>query len=120
VLRRFARFLAPGGRMFIAVPNAHSLHRLIGHEAGLLADMHTLGEGDIALGHRRYFDPGSIKALVEACGLRVVGTAGLMLKPVTTAQMASLALSPQVLEAMDRVGEAWPNLCNGIFLEARP
>ena len=35
ILRRFRQFLAPGGRCFIAVPNAESLHRRFGHEACL-------------------------------------------------------------------------------------
>ena len=120
VLRRFCRFLAPGGRMMVAVPNADSLHRLIGHAAGLLPDVHDLSAADVALGHRRYFDPRSLEALLAACGLEVVGRAGLMLKPLTTAQLASLGLDANVVDAMDEVGFGLPEICNAIFVEARP
>lgn len=120
VLKRFRQFLAPGGRMMISVPNADSLHRLIGHAAGLLTDVHDLSPADVALGHRRYFDPRSLDALLATCGLEVVGRAGLMLKPLTSAQLASLQLDPKIVEAMDEVGFGLPEICNAIFLEARP
>jgi SAM-dependent methyltransferase len=119
VLRRFAKFLAPGGRLMVAVPNARSLHRMIGHQAGLLSDVHNLSPADLALGHRRYFDPDSLAALMAECGLQVVGRAGLMLKPLTTAQLASMNFSPEILRAMDEVGFDLPDICNAIFLEAR-
>lgn len=119
VLRRFAGFLAPEGRLMVAVPNARSLHRLIGHEAGLLEDVHNLSEADLALGHRRYFDPVSLETLMSECGLEVVGRAGLMLKPLTTAQLATLDLTPEIIRAMDEIGFGLPDVCNAIFLEAR-
>ncbi|WP_267226279.1 class I SAM-dependent methyltransferase [Dyella silvae] len=119
VLRRFREFLAPEGRMMIAVPNAHSLHRLIGYSAGLMKDLHTLSEADIALGHRRYFDPAQLDELLQSCGLEVVGRAGLMLKPLTTSQLKSLSLDERVLSAMNEVGYALPEICNGIFVEVR-
>jgi SAM-dependent methyltransferase len=119
VLRRFREFLAPQGRMMIAVPNAHSLHRLIGQSAGLMEDLHALSEADVALGHRRYFDPSQLEELLRSCGLDVVGRAGLMLKPLTTAQLKLLNLGERVLSAMNEVGYALPDICNGIFIEAR-
>ncbi|WP_266183411.1 class I SAM-dependent methyltransferase [Dyella humicola] len=120
VLQRFKSFLAPGGRMMIAVPNAFSLHRLIGQRAGLMDDLHSLSEADRALGHRRYFDPAQLDALISAAGLDIIGRAGLMLKPFTTGQMDSLQLSDKVREAMDQIGFDLPDICNGLFVEARP
>ncbi|MDH5766293.1 MAG: class I SAM-dependent methyltransferase, partial [Gammaproteobacteria bacterium] len=46
ILNHFKKYIAPNGRCFIAVPNAESLHRRFGHEAGLLPDMSVLGSGD--------------------------------------------------------------------------
>ena len=120
ILRRFQSFLAPGGRMMIAVPNAYSLHRLIGRRAGLLDDLHALSDADRALGHRRYFDPSLLDALLDDCGLEVVGRAGLMLKPFTTSQLASLGLDERIRTAMIEVGFHLPEICNGLFVEARP
>jgi len=119
IIRRFRSFLAPSGRMMISTPNATSLHRLIGHEAGLLGDLHALSAADVALGHRHYFDSKQLQSMVERCGMRVVSRAGLMLKPFMTSQLASLNLSESVVDAMTEVGYSLPDVCNGIFIEAQ-
>src|SRR5262249_55332674 len=56
IVRQYTEYLGPNGRFFIAVPNARSLHRLIGHEAGLLDNLYRLSAEDLQLGHQRYFD----------------------------------------------------------------
>jgi SAM-dependent methyltransferase len=115
---RYAGFLAPGGLLAIAVPNARSLHRLVGHRAGLLDDLYRLSEHDIALGHRRYFDLDSLRRLVEGAGLRVGACEGILLKCLTTSQLARLDLGPRVLEAFCEVGTGFPEIANAIYLEA--
>ena len=87
IVRRFKQFLKPGGFIGMAVPNARSLHRLIGHEAGLLDDVYKLSAEDRQLGHKRYFDLESFKRLAESEGLTVCRARGIMMKPVTTRQL---------------------------------
>lgn len=120
VLRHFRQFIAPGGRCFVAVPNAESLHRRFGHAAGLLPDIAVLGAGDLALGHRRSFNLGSMRELLAACGYRVLREEGIFLKPLTTGQLLSLDLSPAILEGMCQVGVDYPELCAGLLFEAMP
>lgn len=117
ILRRFTRFLAPGGSIFIAVPNAESLHRRFGHAAGMLADMTTLSKSDLEFGHQRYFTLETLKFLVQSCGLTVVKTEGLLLKPITTRQMVDLHLDNRILQAMLKVGVDYPELCNAILMQ---
>jgi SAM-dependent methyltransferase len=118
LVRRYAGFLAPGGFLAIAVPNARSLHRLVGHRAGLLDDLYRLSEHDLALGHRRYFDLETLRGLVEEAGLRVSACEGILLKCLTTDQLSRLGLGPRVLEAFCEVGAAYPEIANAIYLEA--
>jgi 2-polyprenyl-3-methyl-5-hydroxy-6-metoxy-1,4-benzoquinol methylase len=118
IVRRFTRFLQPGGVIGMAVPNARSLHRLIGHEAGLLQDMYALSEHDRALGHKRYFDLHSFRELAQAQGLVVKRARGIMLKPVTTSQLAALNLPESVMTALCKVGDALPDVANGMYIEA--
>ena len=118
VLGRMQQFLAPGGRIFIAVPNARSLHRLLGHEAGLLKDMYALSSSDLALGHKRYFDLETISALVRDAGFKIIATEGLLLKPFTTAQLNTLNLPPAVWQALLKVSAVYPEISNAIYLEA--
>jgi SAM-dependent methyltransferase len=118
LLRRYGRFLAPGGLLAIAVPNARSLHRLVGQRAGLLADLFQLSEHDLALGHRRYFDLDSLRRLVLDAGLRVAACEGILLKCLPTGQLARLGLGAGVLEAFCEIGAGYPEIANAIYLEA--
>jgi len=118
ILRRYREFLAPGGVLFVAVPNARSLHRLLGQAAGLMPDVYTLSPSDLALGHKRYFDTASITAMVRDSGYRVDQVHGLMLKPLTTGQIQSLKLGRNFDEALIEVGYALPEITNGVLIEA--
>lgn len=118
ILRRFRGFLKPQGMLFTAVPNARSLHRLLGHSAGFLPDLYALSPSDRALGHKRYFDAGSFRSLVEESGYVVTQQSGLVLKPLTTAQLQSLSLDPLIEQAFIDVGYPLPDICNGIMLVA--
>ncbi len=117
ILQRYARMLAPGGSIFIAVPNAQSLHRRIGHAAGMLPDLTQLSAADLAFGHRRYFTLESLRSLVRAAGLVELRTEGLLLKPVTTQQLLDLQLDERVLQGMLDVGVDYPELSNSILMQ---
>jgi SAM-dependent methyltransferase len=117
VLNRLHQFLAPGGRIFIAVPNACSLHRLIGHKAGLLEDMYALSPSDLALGHKRYFDLQTLSGLVRDTGFKIGKVEGLFLKPFTTSQLSSLDLSPAIWQALLEVSTGYPEISNAIYIE---
>jgi len=118
VIRRFKGFLKPDGFIGMAVPNARSLHRLIGHEAGLLDDMYALSAEDRKLGHKRYFDLGSFSRLAESEGLRVRRARGIMMKPVTTRQLDALHLSDDVRGALFAVADELPAISNALYIEA--
>ncbi len=117
ILRRFKKFLAPGGRCFIAVPNAQSLHRRIGKEAGFLDDVMALGSGDLALGHRRLYSVDTLTREAESCGYRVVNMEGIFLKPFSTAQLQTLRLPPSVLRALCALGVGYPELSCALLAE---
>jgi len=120
VLKRYAGFLAPGGVVAIAVPNARSLHRLVGQRAGLLEDLYALSEHDIALGHRRYFDRERLAELVAGAGLRVLCCEGILIKPLTTGQLKRLELGERVMRAFCDVAQGYPDIANALYLEAGP
>ncbi|WP_202844367.1 class I SAM-dependent methyltransferase [Luteimonas saliphila] len=119
ILRRFRKFLSPDGLLFVSVPNARSLHRLLGQAAGLMPDIYALSQSDRELGHKRYFDTQSFTKLVEDCGYRVTARHGLMLKPLTTSQIHSLGMGSELDQALIEVGYGLPDISNGILIEAR-
>lgn len=119
IVNCFKEFLNDNGTMYISVPNARSLHRLIGHEAGLLDDIYQLSPQDYELGHKRYFDLNKIKNIVNESGLRVVRSKGLMLKPITGAQINELGWNSNIINALMKIGLDYPEISNCMYLEAK-
>ena len=119
VVSRFKDLLIPGGCIFLAVPNALSVHRQLGHIAGFLEDPYKLSPADLQLGHKRYFDVGSFTQLVMDAGLSVSAIKGIMFKPFTTKQLQSLSLSEDIVSAMYQFAVGYPDLSNSIYIEAR-
>lgn len=118
LIAKFAAYLKPGGTVFFAVPNARSVHRLIGHSAGMLDDLYRLSNSDLELGHLRYFDLESLISTILRAGLKIVKKEGIYLKPFSTSQLKSLALPEEVQAALFKVGRDYPEITNAIYVEA--
>jgi 2-polyprenyl-3-methyl-5-hydroxy-6-metoxy-1,4-benzoquinol methylase len=118
ILRKFRKLLKPEGLLFVAVPNARSLHRLLGHSAGVLKDLYALSQYDLELGHKRYFDSKTIAQLIHESGYTILEEFGLVLKPLTTSQLLQLALDTRIENALIEVGYENPDIANGILLVA--
>lgn len=119
ILKRFRQYLKASGRLYIAVPNAKSLHRRFGVASGILKDFNQLSEYDIAAGHNRYYDMDSISRDILQSGYHITKMEGIFIKPFTTAQLKVLDLPEEVLSGMLRVGIDFPDISNSILLEAR-
>lgn len=117
VLRHFRQFMAPGGRMFVTVPNAEVLNRRLGHLAGLLPDMQELSAHDLLLGHKRYYTVKSLQQDIELAGYQIKRLEGIYLKPLTTSQMISLNLGEHVIQALCLAALDYPELSCGILAE---
>jgi SAM-dependent methyltransferase len=117
VIRRFRQFLAPGGKLFVAVPNAEVLNRRLGHLAGMLPDMKALSAHDLQLGHRRYYTVTTLSQDIVTAGYTIDRIEGIYLKPFTTSQVMSLGLNDCVLDALCQVGVGYPELCCGILAQ---
>lgn len=118
ILSHYKGMLKKNGDLFIAVPNARSLHRILGYHAGLLDDLYQLSDADLNLGHKRYFDLERIKNLIMDSGLIIRKLEGIYLKPFTTDQIAKLHLSNDISRALFKIGVHYPELSNAIFVEA--
>lgn len=108
------RHLRPGGQVHVTVPNPRSLHRLVGIEMGLLADTGAVGERAQSLETLRTLDAPVLEALAASVGLAVVHRAGVMLKPLPNAQMATLA--PELIEGLLAAARHAPDLCAMTYL----
>jgi len=119
ILRRFRANLRPGGRLYVAVPNAKSLNRRLGLAMGKIADIYELNANDHALGHQRQFCRDTLKALLQAEGYRITWEEGIYLKPLPLGYMQTMPEFEENLQAMCEVGVDFPDLCVGLLMEVR-
>lgn len=119
ILDRFKKFLAPGGRLFVAVPNAKSLNRRLGLELGIIDEIYNLNENDLALGHQRQFCRETLKSLLFEHGFKADWEEGIYLKPLPLACLQQLPRFHDNLQAMLEVGVDFPDLCVGLLMEVR-
>lgn len=117
VLRSVRNWLAPGGVVFGAVPNARSLHRQAAVMMGLLAREDELNETDRHHGHRRVFDPESFRHVFVAAGLRVDVFGGYWLKPLSNRQLET-NWTQAMLDAFMQLGERYPDIAGEIYVVA--
>jgi 2-polyprenyl-3-methyl-5-hydroxy-6-metoxy-1,4-benzoquinol methylase len=117
ILVRVGRWLRPEGKIFAAVPNAHSIHRQAAVIMGLLTHEEALNELDVHHGHRRVFNPESFRAAFSEAGLKVVTFGGYWLKPVSNKQIETQWDSSMV-EAFMQLGERFPDIAGEIYIVA--
>ena len=120
IVSRYKKFLNPGGRVFIAVPNAKSLNRRLGLELGIIDDIYGLNANDLAQGHKRQFCGDTLKQLLVGNGYRIVSEEGIYLKPLPLSVLQTLPDFDANLQAMLKVGIDYPDLCVALLMEAAP
>jgi 2-polyprenyl-3-methyl-5-hydroxy-6-metoxy-1,4-benzoquinol methylase len=118
ILLRAHSWLKKDGVVVITVPNAGSLHRMVGVAMGMLPDIHSFSPGDIALGHRRVYDRSLLRKDVEAAGFQCGLLTGVVLKPLSNAQMDSW--TPELRSAYFALGEKLPDQACVLLAIAHP
>jgi 2-polyprenyl-3-methyl-5-hydroxy-6-metoxy-1,4-benzoquinol methylase len=117
MLRKAKEWLSKNGRIFIAVPNAGSLHRQVGVKLGILEYPHSLSKQDKILGHFRVYYPDEVRRHVRQAGYRIEKFGGLMVKPLSNRQIAS-QWSNELIDAFFALSEDFPELCSEIYIVA--
>ena len=111
------QWLALGGRVLAAVPNARSIHRQAAVIMGLLTAEDAMNELDRHHGHRRVFNPESFRACFTQAGYRICFFGGYWLKPVSNQQILD-SWTPQMLDAFMRLGERYPDIAAEVYVIA--
>ncbi len=114
VLRCAKRWLKRSGVLLVDVPNANSIHRLVGVKMGLLKSITSLNEGDIRIGHRRVYTISALEQDIQTAGLRVKKIGGVFLKPVSNTQIEK-TWSPEMVEGFYELGQDIPELASEIY-----
>jgi len=90
ILKKVRNYLDKDGSIFLAVPNANSVHRIIAVRMGLIRDSTELSDNDKNVGHRRVYTLELLRNQIEGTGLRVKKEGFVGFKPLTLKQMANL------------------------------
>jgi 2-polyprenyl-3-methyl-5-hydroxy-6-metoxy-1,4-benzoquinol methylase len=117
LLARTRGWLAPSGAVYVAVPNARSIHRQAAVLMSLLETEHSFNEADAHHGHRRVYDPETLRADISAAGLRVSIFGGYWLKPLSNEQIEA-HWSAEMLDAFMALGERYPDTAAELYVVA--
>jgi len=105
LIKHIRNFLKPvTGRLHITVPNAMSIHRMLGKEMGMLKDETELNIHDIQVGHQRVYTTKLMSEHIDNANLEIVDQDGIILKTLSNVQMNAL---------MDAYGQ---KLTDGLFV----
>lgn len=120
VLARAKELLAPGGRVFLVVPNGNAPSRQIAVKMGLLPYNTALTEADIKHGHRRTYTFDTLERDARDAGLSVRARGGVFFKPLANFQFEQLmggeVISDAYMEGCYQLGMQYPDLCASIYL----
>ena len=114
VLRSLGSLLAPGGFIFLAVPNSRSIHRQAGVLLGQLEFEESMSPLDHAHGHRRVYNPETLRHDIRRAGLQLGHFGGFWLKAYANAQIQTLTRAED-LRAYFRLGERYPDIAAELY-----
>lgn len=121
VLSRINReWLAPGGRFFVACPNANAPSRQIAVLMGLITHNAAVTPAEAEHGHRITYSLDTLERDTAAAGLDVIHRSGIFFKALANFQwdrlMQTDIISPEYLDGCYALGQRYPDLCSSIYL----
>jgi 2-polyprenyl-3-methyl-5-hydroxy-6-metoxy-1,4-benzoquinol methylase len=114
LLIRAKDWLAPGGRIFIGVPNGNSFHRLAAVKMGLLQYPCQLNSKDIELGHRRVYTPETFQIEIEKSSLSILEIGGVYFKPLSNSQIQK-NWTEEMIQGFYELGKSFPKNAAEIY-----
>jgi 2-polyprenyl-3-methyl-5-hydroxy-6-metoxy-1,4-benzoquinol methylase len=120
LLRRIGSWLTPGGRLFVAVPNAYAASRQIAVAMGLIPYATAVTDGEARHGHCRTYCKETLQGDVGAAGLRIVDEGGILFKPLANFQfdraLKDKIVGDDYLNGCFELGKTYPELCASIYV----
>lgn len=120
LLRAISMVMRPEALLHVNVPNAGSLHRQLAKAMGLIGDLRQMSARNIQLQQHRVYSLDTLRADLDAVGLRSTRHGGILLKPFTHGQMQAVIASvgDHILPGLGKLGEEFPELASEIFVDA--
>jgi 2-polyprenyl-3-methyl-5-hydroxy-6-metoxy-1,4-benzoquinol methylase len=107
------KWLRPGGKLHIIVPNANSLHRRVAYHMGLIKDVHELSDRDRLLKHERVFDKDILYDEIQENGFKITHWEGIFLKPLPNSMM--MKFNNDIIKGFNGISNELPDYCAHIY-----
>lgn len=119
VLAKIKGWLAPGGRLFVAVPNANALSRQIAVRMGLIAHNSAVTPAEKEHGHRITYSMDVLLHHLRAAGLSIIHEGGVLVKPLANFQfdkaLAAGIVDEKYLDGCFELGKLYPDFCASLY-----
>ena len=120
ILRKARSWLAPSGRLLLAVPNANALSRQIAVQMGWVEFNAAVTPAEAQHGHRRTYSMDTLLSQVRKAGLQVVARGGVVVKALANFQfdkaIAEGIVDEAYLDACNELGKTYPDLCASLYV----
>lgn len=107
----------------IIVPNASSMHRLLGKEMNILKDEHDMTESNIDFQQHTVYDKNSLKKIMMDSGFEIVEESAFFVKPFSHKQMYYMMktgiLNEEVLDGLYVLGNHMPEFASELYVNCR-
>ncbi len=107
----------------INVPNAYSLHRLLGVEVGLLTDVFAKSEGNIKFQQNTNFDMKRLRDMCEETEMNILEEGSYFIKPFSHMQMAAMMekgiIDERVLDGLYSLSRYMPQFGSELYINCR-
>ena len=122
-LQQAKRCLSSSGILIIVVPNAMSIHRLVGTEMGLIKDPTELSATNIQMQQHRVYTFSALRSTLERCGFEPIYFDGFFPKILDHKSMADALAASEInlefLQQLNALSHRIPAVSSEIFAVAR-
>lgn len=123
IMQGIHRFCDENTIVHVNVPNAKSLHRLLGKSMEIIKDEHDLSEKGVLFQQNRVFDMDALKDLVTQCGFKIINEGSIFVKPFSHDQMKLMldagCIDRKVLDGLYHLSELIPEYGSEIYLNLK-
>ena len=120
LLRDVFQLCSPETIVYINVPNAMSLHRLLAKELGIIQDVHDVSERGRTMQQHSVFDLQSLCALTEQCGFTVLEKGSFIPKFLSYSQMEQMLhhqiIDERFFDALNSISALMPEYGSEIYV----
>lgn len=113
LLQIIKEWLSEEGRLHIIVPNALSVHRLLGVEMGFIKTPYELTEHDLESGHVKVYDMKVLENELNKAGFNNYKLEGIQFKPMTDNQLRQF--DDSFSRGLDNLSKYFPENCAEIY-----